>query len=82
MEHDAFGVQHAKVPAHETRMLEIQFGDLAFTFHRAEVGAPRYGTGRDVFVASDLDRFYFVPGLLNPNDVVKMSGVMAYPFAH
>lgn len=79
MKNNSLRVYYNKPTGNEPRMLEFHLRDLPFALQSSEIGPPSHGVSRDVIITSDLYSLHLVTVLLDADDLVKVSRIMAYP---
>jgi hypothetical protein len=80
-EDDSLGINNDQFARNESGILKFHLGNLAFATHCSQICPPRDCSGWHKVVPSDFDCFHLILLLHDPNDFVKMPGVMSDPLA-
>src|SRR5262245_27035422 len=76
-----FGVDDLQLARHEAGVAKFLLGHLAFTHAGLDVRAKGDGAAGHVLVARDFHGHYFLAGLADLDDLVKVTAVMADPLS-
>ena len=80
-ENDSLLVQDNQPPRNETWVIEFFFRNLTFAKEGAQIGSPGRGASRHIIVARNFYCLNLIAILRDPNDLVKMTGIVPYPFS-